>query len=768
MAQLELPSAARVAEVLAVLGPGGRIRSVGELERALGDVCGRGGLQLAGLHGVLAGMPAALQATFWARVLPSLCARLGALRALFPEPIPLLVQGRAAAVSLSKAQAAALLSAMFLLCLPEQGASTGEPWPAVSMRRLLSSAAPQEMAKLRALLHYFGRALGGEGGGDGDETGTLTFRRLVLPPLAPDAWAASRAPMSSLRVLGQGHAIEEAAGCLQADFANAYLGGGVLSGGCVQEEIRFALCPELIAGMALCAAMRDDEALLMTGAERYSDYEGYAFGLRWGGDHVDATPRMGGGAGGAPATCIVAFDAVDLRGAGSPERALRAQLQRPMLLREANKALVAFTPSPEAEAGELAGWPFKVVGGGGAPTPGAVATGNWGCGAFLGDLQVKAVLQWLAASIAGRPIEYYSFGEPGLDDGLRHLARALGLGGAALQEGAAVAGGEAAAAAAAAAPEVASVGFVFGELLRFADAATASSTTTNPHAPPIGLFQHLVAACTATSPHAPPEVQAAAPWRGEEMLRVAAAPWRAKRHGAARRRRHVAVIEMVGTFCPVTLGHVQAFVQAREILLGRAATAATAEGGRIDAPFDFVLGWAGFNSERHAVHKLEQNGELPPEGARRGISVEDRKALMAHATRDLPWLTMNEDYLLEKWAEKFPELTFVAYSLNGADDVVKYQKWNHCSETNRHLTLGRPGFTEQVREGIARSGADPRWCVLAPELPDISSTDARAALRANDAARLCGLLDSRVTAWCVRHGAYGCSSGGNTDCCSVS
>ena len=261
MAQLELPSAARVAEVLAVLGPGGRIRSVGELERALGDVCVRGGLQLAGLRGVLAGMPAALQATFWARVLPSLCARLGALRALFPEPIPLLVQGRAAAVSLSKAQAAALLSAMFLLCLPEQGASTGEPWPAVSMRRLLSSAAPQEMAKLRALLHYFGRALGGEGGGDGDETGTLTFRRLVLPPLAPDAWAASRAPMSSLRVLGQGHAIEEAAGCLQADFANAYLGGGVLSGGCVQEEIRFAIAPELTACVALCPVMYEHEAI---------------------------------------------------------------------------------------------------------------------------------------------------------------------------------------------------------------------------------------------------------------------------------------------------------------------------------------------------------------------------------------------------------------------------------------------------------------------------------------------------------------------------
>lgn len=30
-------------------------------------------------------------------------------------------------------------------------------------------------------------------------------------------------------------------------------------------------------------------------------------------------------------------------------------------------------------------------------TPG-VATGNWGCGAFGGDLQLKSIIQWLAAS----------------------------------------------------------------------------------------------------------------------------------------------------------------------------------------------------------------------------------------------------------------------------------------------------------------------------------------------------------------------------------
>lgn len=40
-----------------------------------------------------------------------------------------------------------------------------------------------------------------------------------------------------------------------------------------------------------------------------------------------------------------------------------------------------------------------------------VVTGNWGCGAYGGDPEVKAVIQWLAASQALRPfISYYTFG----------------------------------------------------------------------------------------------------------------------------------------------------------------------------------------------------------------------------------------------------------------------------------------------------------------------------------------------------------------------
>ncbi|KAJ6420379.1 hypothetical protein OIU84_027843 [Salix udensis] len=41
----------------------------------------------------------------------------------------------------------------------------------------------------------------------------------------------------------------------------------------------------------------------------------------------------------------------------------------------------------------------------------SIATGNWGCGAFGGDPELKSMIQWLAASQAGRPsVLYYTFG----------------------------------------------------------------------------------------------------------------------------------------------------------------------------------------------------------------------------------------------------------------------------------------------------------------------------------------------------------------------
>jgi len=45
-----------------------------------------------------------------------------------------------------------------------------------------------------------------------------------------------------------------------------------------------------------------------------------------------------------------------------------------------------------------------------------VSTGNWGCGAFGGNPEIKSMIQWIAASQALRPfVNYYTFEDASLE-----------------------------------------------------------------------------------------------------------------------------------------------------------------------------------------------------------------------------------------------------------------------------------------------------------------------------------------------------------------
>ena len=46
----------------------------------------------------------------------------------------------------------------------------------------------------------------------------------------------------------------------------------------------------------------------------------------------------------------------------------------------------------------------------------AVASGNWGCGAYRGDPRLKCLLQLMAASLARRDLLYFTFGDELLRD----------------------------------------------------------------------------------------------------------------------------------------------------------------------------------------------------------------------------------------------------------------------------------------------------------------------------------------------------------------
>lgn len=61
--------------------------------------------------------------------------------------------------------------------------------------------------------------------------------------------------------------------------------------GCVQEEIRFTICPEMIVSVLLCQKMEDNEAIFLIGCERYSNYDGYANSFKFSGNYQDQSPK---------------------------------------------------------------------------------------------------------------------------------------------------------------------------------------------------------------------------------------------------------------------------------------------------------------------------------------------------------------------------------------------------------------------------------------------------------------------------------------------
>ncbi|OEL31608.1 Poly(ADP-ribose) glycohydrolase 1 [Dichanthelium oligosanthes] len=296
----------------------------------------------------------------------------------------------AGTVVLGQELVAALLTCA-LFCLFPTDARVEASLPTINFdglfAALINNSRQSQEQKVRCLIHYFERVT------DSTPTGFVSFERKVLPCRAisdgvtypdVDEWMQSRAPLCQFRVFSTGFIEDEEQEALEVDFANRYLGGGALSSGCVQEEIRFMINPELIVGMLFMASMEDNEAIEIVGAERYGS------SFRFVGDYLDSKPSdlMG-----RRRTRIVAIDALDCP--------TRLHYESSGLLRELNKAFCGFfyqsklqqyaklfqdsnnkDTSPTISSDEYIG----------------VSTGNWGCGAFGGNPEIKSMIQWIAAS----------------------------------------------------------------------------------------------------------------------------------------------------------------------------------------------------------------------------------------------------------------------------------------------------------------------------------------------------------------------------------
>ena len=254
----------------------------------------------------------------------------------------------------------------------------------------------------------------------------IFYHRLVFSPsrhkthsLDTEFWQKSKKKMCPLQITPR-QSIENAAyhhdsqiegekNGIQVIFGNKRVGGGVLGEGGFQEELYFCRYPELLPAILLFEQLEDLEAAFYAGAQRYVDSEGYGSefkfikGYKEESIKKDIFERKD--------VAMVAIDAFNFKAgdgileklvenerqkeSSSPKEVLLSsstlQFSTNLLLRELNKAFVGFSASDALEEEESA--------------PRRVVSGKWGCGDFEGDFQLKIIIQWLAASQAGRKIQ---------------------------------------------------------------------------------------------------------------------------------------------------------------------------------------------------------------------------------------------------------------------------------------------------------------------------------------------------------------------------
>ncbi|XP_025845596.2 poly(ADP-ribose) glycohydrolase isoform X1 [Vulpes vulpes] len=295
------------------------------------------------------------------------------------QPIPLLKQKMNHSITMSQEQIASLLANAFFCTFPRRNAkmkSEYSSYPDINFNRLFEGRSSRKPEKLKTLFCYFRRVT------EKKPTGLVTFTRQSLEDF-PE-WERCEKPLTRLHVTYEGTIEGNGQGMLQVDFANRFVGGGVTSAGLVQEEIRFLINPELIVSRLFTEVLDHNECLIITGTEQYSEYTGYAETYRWARSHEDGSERDAWQRRG---TEIVAIDALHFR------RYLD-QFVPEKIRRELNKAYCGFL-RPGVSSENLS----------------AVATGNWGCGAFGGDARLKALIQILAAAVADRDVVYFTFGD---------------------------------------------------------------------------------------------------------------------------------------------------------------------------------------------------------------------------------------------------------------------------------------------------------------------------------------------------------------------
>ena len=177
------------------------------------------------------------------------------------------------------------------------------------------------------------------------------------------------------------------------DFANKFIGGGTLTGGCVQEEILFAVEPEAIVSMNFMEVMDKNDAIGIFNTIEYSRYKGYGSSFKFEKSSItnDLTKIK--------RHRIIAIDATVSRGFffNNPQKDI---------MRDIHKAYVGFNLINLESQKDVEK---------------TISTGNWGCGVFGGNHELKFLQQWIAASFAGvKKLFYFTFNNEKMKNSVKY------------------------------------------------------------------------------------------------------------------------------------------------------------------------------------------------------------------------------------------------------------------------------------------------------------------------------------------------------------
>jgi len=199
------------------------------------------------------------------------------------------------------------------------------------------------------------------------------------------AWQTCEQKLQKFTYLPKGE-MEDGFNRMEVAFSGKSFGGQTLRSKPTQKEKIIFRSPECLPGILLFESITNGEALSVRGARAFNKCSGYENSFKWESYCDDKNCK-------SPNTEVIFIDAYNFSQDDS------YQFQPLGIVRELNKAFIGFDGGNIFDANHN------------DEIKKAVCTGKWGCGIYNGNIQLKFLIQWIAASRAGREMIFYGFAD---------------------------------------------------------------------------------------------------------------------------------------------------------------------------------------------------------------------------------------------------------------------------------------------------------------------------------------------------------------------